>query len=74
MKQPSGELAAAGSGGISAVSLIAVAHRYGVELDPTIAGYLALAAGWAGARVRRYLAGESDTAGQHARRDGSPHL
>lgn len=74
MKQPSGELAAAGSGGISAVSLIALAHRYGVELDPVIAGYLALAAGWIGARARRYLAGAADQPGQHAadRKEGPP--
>lgn len=66
MRQPSGELAAAGSGGVSAVSLIALAHQYGVELDPVIAAYLALAAGWIGARVRRYLAGGTDSPGQHA--------
>lgn len=70
MKPPNGELAAAGSGGISAVSLIALARSYGVELDPTVAGYLALAAGWVGARVRRYL-----EPGQHATdREGSDTL
>lgn len=66
MKQSSGELAAAGSGGVSAVSLIALAARYGYELDPVLAGYLSLAAGWIGARVRRYLAGGTDPIGQHA--------
>lgn len=55
MKPPNGELAAAGSGGVSAVSLIALAQSYGIELDPAVAGYVAIAAGWIGARVRRYL-------------------
>lgn len=65
MKRPSGELTAAGSGGISVVSLIAFASKHGVELDPTVAGWLALAAGWIAARVRRYL----DEPGRHAATD-----